>query len=138
MNPKSLTLNDLDPKLKETYERVMGTSLAGGQTVVPPTMETQPVEQLQAETKTEVKTEPQFQAETPSMPSNQDATASQVFRADSQNKASESTTAASPSSSKNEKSTKLGGNKLLPIIVIGTIVFLAVYAVIWAKILGLF
>jgi uncharacterized membrane protein len=136
MNPKSI--NDLDPKLKETYERVMGTSFAGGQTVVPPTMETQPVSQPQQEIQAQEKPEPQAQVETPAIPSNEDTTVSQVFRADSQNKASESTTASSPSSSKNEKSTKLGGNKLLPIIIIGAIVFLAVYAVIWAKVLGLF
>jgi uncharacterized membrane protein len=136
MNPKSV--NDLDPKLKETYERVMGTSLAGGQTVVPPTMETQPVSQPQQEIQAQEKPEPQVQVETPATPSNEDTTVSQVFRADNQDKASESTTASSPSSLKNEKSTKLGGNKLLPIIVIGAIVFLAVYAVIWAKVLGLF
>ena len=145
MNPKSI--NDLDPKLKETYERVMGTSFAGGQTVVPPTMETQPVSQpagqsplggAQQEIQAQEKPEPQVQVETPATPSNEDTTVSQVFRADNQDKASESTTASSPSSSKNEKSTKLGGNKLLPIIIIGAIVFLAVYAVIWAKVLGLF
>jgi len=136
MNPKGL--NDLDPKLKETYERVMGTSFAGGQTVVPPTMETQSVSPLQQEAPVETKPEPQLQTESPIASPNEETTVSQVFRADNQDKAPESTTVNSPSSLKNEQSTKIGGNKLLPIIIVGIVIFLAVYAVVWAKLLGLF
>jgi hypothetical protein len=133
MNPKNL--NDLDPKLKETYERVMGTSLGATPTTAPaPKMETQPVTQP-------VISQPQAQPATPSeIPTPSavaDSTVSQVFRADDKSAPAETTTVSSPSS-KSETPVKKGGNKLLPIIIIGALVFFAIYGVLWAKLLGLF
>lgn len=132
MDTKSV--NDLDPKLKETYERVMGTSLGGSPTTTPPpTMETQPVA---------IQPEPQPQTKAPSEPPtplpSEGSTVSQVFRADNTNKSTETATVNPPS--KNEKAAKTdGGKKLLPVIIIvGAVVFFAIYAVIWAKLLGLF
>ena len=132
MNPKSV--NDLDPKLKETYERVMGTSLGANPTTSPvPTMETQTITQPQ-------QTEPQPQPEAPvATIADENTTVSQIFRADSPSKISEPATVSSPSFKKGA-TTKTDGNKksLLIIIAIGVVVFFAIYAVIWAKVLGLF
>jgi uncharacterized membrane protein len=136
MNPKSI--NDLDPKLKETYERVMGTSF-GNNASTAPKMETQsatPEPQLTVVSAPEQSPEPQMQVETPSISTNEGATVSQVFRAD-QSKTNDIATVSSPSFKK-AVSTKKGINKLLPIIIIGAIVFFVVYGVIWAKLLGLF
>ncbi|HUD04711.1 MAG TPA: hypothetical protein VMR59_01870 [Patescibacteria group bacterium] len=126
MNPK--TVNDLDPKLKETYERVMGTSFEGN-TVTPPapTMETQPISQPELQ--------PQPETPAPSL-SDENSTVSQVFRADSSNKSTETATVNPPS--KNKTAVGKGANRLLPIIIVGVVVFFAAYAVIWAKLLGLF
>jgi len=128
MNPK--TVNDLDPKLKETYERVMGTSLAGNP-ATPPTMETQPIEQTAS-----TSTHPQSEPETPAPSSDENSTVSQVFRADESNKSTETATVNPPS--KNATTIKTSGNKLLPILIVGAVTFFAIYAVIWAKVLGLF
>ncbi len=128
MNPKSV--NDLDPKLKETYERVMGTSLSASPAAPPvvPKMETQPA----------VEAQPQPQPQIPAAPSvNQDANVSQVFRADNQGPALSETTVSSPSSDTATKK-KSGGIKKLPLLIIGAVLFLVVYTVIWAKVLGLF
>jgi hypothetical protein len=126
MNPK--TVNDLDPKLKETYERVMGTSLAGNPSTPPPTMETQPISQPEPKI--------ELQPETPTPSPDESSTVAQVFRADESNKSIETTTVNPPS--KNETAAKTGGKKLLPIVIVGAVVFFAIYAVIWAKLLGLF
>ncbi|MGA2968051.1 MAG: hypothetical protein ABSD69_02685 [Candidatus Levyibacteriota bacterium] len=131
MNPKSV--NDLDPKLKETYERVMGTSL-GGDSAPPPAMETQPVSQP-----SEPKPEPQAQPEPQPGESApiEGSTVSQVFRADNTTKPTETAVVNPPS--ENQKAAKKGGKKLLPvIIVVGAVIFFAIYAVLWAKLLGLF
>jgi uncharacterized membrane protein len=133
MNPKGL--NDLDPKLKETYERVMGTSLGEAPTAVAapaPKMETQPITQPVIS-----QPQPAAPAEMPTPSAVADSTVSQVFRADDKNTPAETATVNSPSS-KSETPTKKSGNKLLPIIVIGALVFFAIYAVLWAKLLGLF
>jgi hypothetical protein len=134
MNPK--TVNDLDPKLKETYERVMGTSLGGNPATPPaPTMETQPAPQLEPEPQPQP--EPESQPETPAPSPVKDSTVSQVFRADNTTKSTETATVNPPS--KNEATAKVSKNKsLLIIIAVGVVVFLAVYAVLWAKLLGLF
>jgi len=126
MNPKNI--NDLDPKLKETYERVMGTSLAENPTT-PPTMETQPVEQTPP---VSVQTQP----EAPATPPIEDFTVSQVFRADNTNEHAETTTVNPPS--KSDTAAKVNRKKILPIVIVVAIVFFAVYAVLWAKLLGLF
>ena len=125
MNPKSI--NDLDPELKKTYDRVMGTSLAGNPTT--PAVETQPVEQTPS-------TSAQAQPEASTSPPIENSTVSQVFRADNTTQSPETTTVNPPSS--NAATAKTGGNKLLPIIIVSVVVFLAIYALIWAKVFGLF
>jgi hypothetical protein len=135
MNPKSV--NDLDPKLKETYERVMGTSLGTSSSTTPtlaPVMTTQ-VAAVEPQPTTEKSPEPQLQVETP-VSTNEGTTVSQVFRAD-QSKTNDIATVSSPSFKK-AVSTKKGINKLLPIIIVVAIVFFIVYGVVWAKLLGLF
>lgn len=137
MNPKSV--NDLDPKLKETYERVMGTSLVTAPTATPK-METQPVLQPETQLVAEpgLQPEQQLQVETPASPTNESTTVSQVFRADSPDKTPKSATVDSPTFKK-ESATKPGKTNLLMIgIIVGAVVFFAVYGVVWAKLLGLF
>jgi hypothetical protein len=138
MNPKSI--NDLDPKLKETYERVMGTSLGTNPIPTPPVMTTQQTPEPQPVTQPapEQSPKPQMQVKTsPTASTNEGTTVSQVFRADNQNKTNEPATVSSPSFKK-AASTKTNINKLLPIIVVVAIVFFIVYGVVWAKLLGLF
>ena len=126
MNPKDI--NNLDPKLKETYERVMGTSLTEAPTVSP-AMETQPVEQTPS---LNVPTEPEAPMSSPIG----DSTILQVLHADNTNESSETTTVNSPSES--EMAVKGGRKKLLPIIIMIAIVFFVAYAILWAKLLSLF
>ena len=138
MNPKSI--NDLDPKLKETYERVMGTSLGTNPTPTAPIMTTQQTPEPQPVTQPtpEQSPKPQMQIETPPTAStNEGTTVSQVFRSDNQSKTNEPTTISSPSFKK-VASTKTNIKKLLPIIVVVAIVFFIIYGVVWAKLLGLF
>ena len=138
MNPKSI--NDLDPKLKETYERVMGTSLGTNPIPTPPVMTTQQTPEPQPVTQPapEQSPKPQMQVKTsPTASTNEGTTVSQVFRADNQNKTNEPATVSSPSFKK-AVSTKTNINKLLPIIVVVAIVFFIIYGVVWAKLLGLF
>ncbi len=132
MNPKSV--QDLDPKLKETYERVMGTSLPS---VPAPKMETQPVPPP-------VSTEKEVESVAPessAIPPSENSTVSQVFRADSHFKETEppppdlmvkTSGVVKPESKGNSKS------RLMIAMGAGAVVFFAAYAVIWAKALGLF
>src|SRR5450759_3883599 len=120
MNPKDI--NNLDPKLKETYDRVMGTSLGTNPTAAPATMEVQPI----APPQEKAQSEPQPAEQNPlgsAQPetSTPDTNVSQVFRADSSSKPSETANVSSPSFKK-ETSKKMSGNKLLPIIVVVVIV----------------
>jgi hypothetical protein len=137
MNPKSL--NDLDPKLKETYERVMGTSLPGNPVATPaPTMQTQPATTQPIASEPEPQSSPQPEIPMPSPV--EDSTVSQVFRADNKddkNDSTETATVSSPSS-ENKKAAKTSGKKLLPIVIVGVVIFFAAYAILWAKVLGLF
>src|ERR1035437_9385683 len=105
MNPKSV--NDLDPKLKETYERVMGTSLgASATTPSPAPVMTTQVTPTEPQPTIEKSSEPQMQAETPTISTNEGATVSQVFRAD-QSKLNDAASVNSPSFKK-AVSTKKG------------------------------
>jgi hypothetical protein len=133
MNPK--TVNDLDPKLKETYERVMGTTLGTNPTPAP-TMQTQPVEETPLSSSAAEKTIPDnVEPEVPQLSKIENSTVSQVFRADDSNKGVETATVNPPSK---KAAVKMDFKKLLPLIIVGVVVFLVVYAVIWAKLLGLF
>ena len=133
MNPK--TVNDLDPKLKETYERVMGTSFNASPAPAP-TMQTQPVEETPLSSSAAEKTIPDSTPpEATEQPKIENSTVSQVFRADDSNKGVETATVNPPSK---KTATKMDFKKLLPLIIVGVMAFLVVYALIWAKVLGLF
>jgi hypothetical protein len=124
MNPKSV--NDLDPKLKETYERVMGTSVPAAQV---PKMETQPV----------ASTPPVENKMSEAAAPTENTTVSQVFKAGSPFKETEPPPA--DLLVKASDTVKVGKKNKLPLpilIMLGVIIFFAAYAVIWAKVLGLF
>jgi hypothetical protein len=122
MNPKSV--NDLDPKLKETYERIMGTNFAStplqNPTTAPtqnqPIMQTQPVTPQNQETQSP-NTQPPNDAfsKTPEPPVS-------LF------------TQNGPVSAPQKK--KL--NVLPILIVFGGIIFFVVYIIVWGKVFGLF
>ena len=125
MNPK--TINDLDPKLRETYERVMGTSTTPPASAEPPKIEVQPEPQLP---------EPQSQAiETQPPQLSGSGTASQIFRADDSSAKKDKQTSTVLGKDGKKAKTKLP----IPLLIgLGVVIFFAAYAVIWAKLLGLF
>ena len=143
MNPKGV--NDLDPKLRETYERVMGTSLqpappAANNPIQTPTQQTtqpppQPVFKTEA-----VAPEPTVQVAVPVAPPAPEMIPSpQVFKASDPFKDIDpppaevlANNAVVPS--KNKKKSKL---KPFLFVTVG-LVFFVVYAVVWAKVFGLF
>ena len=112
MNPKSV--NDLDPKLRETYERIMGTNFTPATTKTPtqnqPVMQTQETEDKSVQQPSE-NTSPK----TPEPPIS-------LF------------TQNGPVSAPEKK--KLN---VLPILIIfGGIIFFVVYIIVWAKVFKLF
>jgi hypothetical protein len=141
MNPK--TVNDLDPKLKETYERVMGTSFSPSANPIPaPVMQrpiqTTVVEQPVAEQSPQAVVQPlpplpQQPAANPMqemVPSPQMTKMPTTFQA----------TAMPPANVliKNATTTKKK-NFLKPVLfTVGGIIFFIVYGVVWAKVFGLF
>jgi hypothetical protein len=121
MNPK--TINDLDPKLKETYERVMGTSF-GPQA---PTSTSQPAQATIA-------------VEQPVVPQPQKSAPEMVPSPQSTKPAASVPEMTIPSTSvfiQNATKTQKKSSKRLLFIVGGVIFFIA-YIVVWAKIFGLF
>jgi hypothetical protein len=132
MNPKSL--NDLDPKLKETYERVMGTSLTPTNSASTPTQSaprpmqttitqepvTKPAEPIQQPF---VKTAPEMVASPQTTKPTAPFTGIVI---------PSTNTLQSAAVTKKKKS-------LRPILLIaGGIVFFIAYGVVWAKVFGLF
>lgn len=111
MNPKGV--NDLDPKLKETYERIMGTNFAPTQPKTPtqnaPIMQTHP---------TSNQHEQPINSTFPNTPEPPVS----VF------------TQSGPVSEPHNK--KL--NVLPILLVFGGIIFIVVYIIVWAKVFGLF
>jgi hypothetical protein len=140
MNPKSI--NDLDPKLKETYERVMGTSFAPTSSTPPtqnrPSMQTaaeQPTQQqpiIPADTQ---QTAPVPQApavnsmpemvQSPQMPKMPDP-----FK--------EVPLPPTNVLIKNATITKKKNSLKSILFLFGGIIFFIVYGVVWAKVFGLF
>lgn len=134
MNPKSV--NDLDPKLKETYERVMGTALSSAPTQPDQPqrpMQTTVVEAIQPVTPTTPMQQPvdmpnpgPEMVQSPQLP----LTGSNPFAG----------TVSPPTTVMAEvPAVKKKNNFLMPVLfVLGGIIFFAAYAVIWAKVFGLF
>lgn len=142
MNPKGV--NDLDPKLKETYERVMGTTFPTPQPVSQQTTAQTPTQQPPQQPVESVQTpEPQPVLQPISTPSDPMQT-SQIFRAGDgfkQPPTSSSDLLAKAnmgnSAVVNEEPKKK--SKLIPMLIgVGGLIFFIAYAVIWAKLFGLF
>lgn len=115
--------NNLDPKLKEAYDRIMGTNFA-------PASKPSPVSQ-QAQGAPLMKTEPVVQ-KTPVQPPAQEPPSPAQFSPTPEPPVSVFTQNGPISAQKKKLN-------LLPIFfVLGGIIFLGVYAVVWAKIFGLF
>ncbi len=141
MNPKGA--NDLDPKLKEAYDRIMGTSftpsappnpIAGNPNAPkdqPPAAPQQPAQPPSSNTPLM-----QTQVYTPtSAPENNQTNSSQVFT-QSNSQPLSSVFSQSPSNEPVVKKKKLN---LLPLLLVfGGIIFLIIYVVVWAKVFSLF
>ncbi len=158
MNPKSTA--NLDPKLRETYERVMGTALPK----TPPTGQTQPqtsqhptsvpeaapsnAPKLQVQ---EVEPEP-LTIPTPDLPlplkkepilnEMVQSPESPVFNSKKNAYESKESSAPTPSATNANPTQTLSSkkkNKVMPIfLTLGGLVFFVLYGVIWAKVFGLF
>jgi len=136
MNPKGV--NDLDPKLRETYERVMGTSFASPQPAGQPGAQTpaQPVPQPILKTETVVQ-EVSPQPITTSIP--EMVQSPQVFKADDPFKDIDPPPAEIIAKNGVVEPQTKKKSRLKPILfIIGGIIFFVVYAIIWAIVLGLF
>lgn len=147
MNPK--TVNDLDPKLKETYERIMGTSFPAASTQTTnqpqnqtPVVNTPPAPDPVAQQPVQTDPPPMMQ---PTPVTSDPMQASQIFRAgdpfqapsappaDLIAKANMSAGVVAPEPQQKKKS------KAMPILLgLGGIIFFIAYGVIWAKVFGLF
>lgn len=158
MNPKGPT--DLDPKLKETYERIMGTSFATAQQPVQPVQQGPIGQPTQAMASVQAPQQPKEQpkpvqpvftttqvAEPPPLPTPEvknltpEMVQSPVFNAGNpfsntpplqQNRvfAKNEINGATPAQQHKK-------NKLMPIILtLGGVVFFVVYTIIWAKVFG--
>jgi len=123
MNPK--TVNDLDPKLKETYERVMGTSLTPLNTASAPAGPTQAT----------ISQEPVTAPTAPIKP------APEMVASPQATKPTTSTAGIVIPQASTFKSTAITKKKqsLKPLLIItGGVIFFIAYGVVWAKIFGLF
>ena len=134
MNPKGV--NDLDPKLRETYERVMGTSFQTAAAPVAPQNPTQPQPVLKTEA---IAPEPPVQAAAPVAPPPPEMIPSpQVYKANDPFKdidppPAEVFTNNAVVAPKVKKKSKL---KPVLFVFVGLIFFVA-YALIWAVVFGL-
>lgn len=139
MNPKNI--NNLDPKLKETYERVMGTSFPTPQPVSQQTPQNtapapEPVQTVQTPT-------PQPVLQPISAPADP-MQASQIFRAGDPFKQPETPPADLIAKANmgngvvNQQPQKKKHNLMPVYLLIGGVIFFAAYAAIWGKVFGLY
>jgi hypothetical protein len=134
MNPKSV--NDLDPKLKETYERVMGTSFAPA-SPNPAPVQTYPVQTTVAEQNPVSNFSPM--PPSPQQPSIEPAPempplqVPQIPNPFQEVQAPPATVLVNGATITKKKSI------LKPLLlIVGGIIFFVAYGVIWAKVFGLF
>jgi len=138
MNPKGI--NDLDPKLRETYERIMGTSIASSQPAAQTSAQApaQPAPQPILKTET-VAPEPTVQPGAPvTSPLPEMVQSPQVFKASDPFK--DIDPPPSEIIAKNGVVAPLAKKKrsLKPVLfVVGGIIFFVVYTLVWAVVLGL-
>ena len=145
MNPKSV--NDLDPKLREAYERVMGSNFtpkSPAQAQNTPAEPGQPQQNPQPAAPT-----PSPEPNTPLMQTTQVFTQNPVpseptpqqpepAKQETQSPPSDPTSIFTQSPSTAPVSQKKKLNMLPVLFAIGAIVFFGTYVVIWAKVFGLF
>ena len=146
MNPKGA--NDLDPKLRQAYERIMGNSTAKPAaepplTVSPPQGQAPP-QNTANQNPPQPPQAPVMQTQTVDTKPSASETLSQ-FQAPPQNNNSAFGTFSEPPANTfaqtDSPSTSPPKKKVgipTPVVVLGAIVFLAVYSLVWAKIFGLF
>lgn len=149
MNPKGV--NDLDPKLKEAYDRIMGTAL----NPVPQNTQPQQPAAPNLAPAAAAQTPPPAPAQAPTTPVNEPTPPStntplmqtQVFTQSAplvDNTPAQNITPAEPSSiftqspSSNAQPQKKKLNLLPILFVVGGLIFFGVYIVVWAKVFGLF
>ncbi len=132
MNPKSV--NDLDPKLKEAYERIMGTSFTPN--TPPGTSNQPPAQNAPVMQTTPVVDQPVTQAPTLQVPPAEPA--KNPFDPAPEPPISVFTQAG-PVSSPAPAGTQKKKMNILPILlVVGGLIFFVVYVIVWAKVFGLF
>jgi hypothetical protein len=137
MNPK--TVNDLDPKLKETYERVMGTSFTPA---AAPAAQSRPVQTTVVE---QPVVEPAAQVPVQPLPPLPQQLASnpmqEMVQSPQMTKMPPFQVTAVPPASvmiQNATTTKKKSFLKPALLIIGGIIFFIAYGVIWAKVFGLF
>jgi len=136
MNPK--TPANLDPKLKETYERVMGTSFTPA---TPPPTQTHPIQTTVVQ-----ESQPQIAAQpvmpTPLPPINVANPAQEMVQSPQMPRIGDPFTETAPPPATvimRSATTTKKKNMLMPILLmIGGLIFFVAYGVIWAKVFGLF
>lgn len=143
MNPKSV--KDLDPKLKEAYERIMGSNFT------PKSAQTQPTNPTNNQPQPEQKPLESSQAPAPAQNTPIMQT-TQVFTQNPQpveptppsnekkeTKAQSDPTSLFTSSPSTTSTTQKKSLNILPLLfAIGAIIFFGAYIVIWGKVFGLF
>jgi len=140
MNPKAPA--NLDPKLKETYERVMGTSFA------PATLSPVPAQQRPIQTTVVQEPEtpiapiaPQPVMPTPLPPINVANPASEMVQSPQMPKTGDpfKEVAPPPATVIMKGNAPKKKNFLMPVLLgVGGLLFFVAYAVIWAKVFGMF
>lgn len=155
MNPKGL--NNLDPKLRETYERVMGTSFAppatpqapqpAPQPASEPAQNTPPVAPPVPQPVQPVQQPPPAAAPLPqSEPAPQDPQPAEMVQSPistpsfgASNPFQDPLPPPAEVIANNAVVPSKKGSKLIPVLfTIGGIIFFVVYAIVWAKVFGLF
>lgn len=147
MNPKGVT--DLDPKLKEAYDRIMGSSNTKPAnepplTVAPPAGQTTSQNSTANQNLPQSPQPPVMQTQTVNDKLSASETLSQIqpisqtnpaaFTAYSEPPVNTFAQTESPSSSPQKKKLSIP----MPVVLFVAIVFLGIYSLVWAKIFGLF
>lgn len=147
MNPKGVT--DLDPKLKEAYDRIMGSSNTKPAnepplTVAPPAGQTTPQDSTANQNPPQLPQPPVMQTQTVDVKPSASETLSQfqpiqqanpaALTAYSEPPVNNFAQTESPSTSPQNKKLSIP----MPVVLFVAIVFLGVYSLVWAKVFGLF
>lgn len=137
MNPKGTA--NLDPKLKETYERVMGTSFAPATPSTPPAQPRPIQTTVVQEPEAPAAVQPMMQ--TPLPPIDVANPISEMVQSPQMPKTGDAfkETMPAPATVTMQGVTPKKKNFLMPVLLgIGGLIFFVAYAVIWAKVFGMF